>query len=114
MYYATGFRRDEIQDLAALVHEQDQRNATGLRRPWPPILGLFWSVVITLAYLRGNRVQWELAETYGVSQSTVSRAIAGVTPLLAQALRSVVPTAEEASCRSAVHRGLFRPREITI
>ncbi|WP_226360808.1 transposase [Pseudonocardia sp. ICBG1142] len=95
MYYATGFRRDEIQDLAALVHEQDQRNATGLRRPWPPILGLFWSVVITLAYLRGNRVQWELAETYGVSQSTVSRAITGVTPLLAQALRSVVPTAEE-------------------
>ncbi|WP_226359079.1 transposase family protein [Pseudonocardia sp. ICBG601] len=95
MYYTTGFRRDEIQDLAALVHEQDQRNATGLRRPWPPILGLFWSVVITLAYLRGNRVQWELAETYGVSQSTVSRAIAGVTPLLAQALRSVVPTAEE-------------------
>ncbi|WP_226351169.1 transposase family protein [Pseudonocardia sp. ICBG601] len=95
MYYTTGFRRDEIQDLAALVHKQDQRNATGLRRPWPPILGLFWSVVITLAYLRGNRVQWELAETYGVSQSTVSRAIAGVTPLLAQALRSVVPTAEE-------------------
>nr|WP_255676132.1 transposase [Pseudonocardia sp. ICBG1142] len=95
MYYTTGFRRDEIQDLVAIVYEQDQRDATEARLSWPPVLGLFWSVVITLAYLRGNRVQWELAETYGVSQSTVSRAITGVTPLLAQALRSVVPTAEE-------------------
>jgi hypothetical protein len=25
--------------------------------------------VITLTYLRRNRVQWELAETYGVSQA---------------------------------------------
>jgi len=41
------------------------------------------SVVITLTYLRRNRVQWELAETYGVSQATVSRAITSITPLLA-------------------------------
>ncbi|WP_255678122.1 hypothetical protein [Pseudonocardia sp. ICBG1142] len=25
MYYTTGFRRDEIQDLVAIVYEQDQR-----------------------------------------------------------------------------------------
>ena len=46
------------------------------RREWPPILGLGYSVVVTLTYLRGNRVQCELAETYGVSQlTTISRAI---------------------------------------
>jgi len=40
-------------------------------------------------------VQWELAETYGVSQATVSRAITSITPLLARALARYVPTAEE-------------------
>ena len=52
-------------------------------------------MVITLTYLWRNRVQWELAETYGVSQSTVSRAIMAITPLLARALARHVPIAEE-------------------
>jgi len=46
-------------------------------------------------YLRRNRVQCELAETYAVSQSTISRAISTVTPLLARALARFVPVAEE-------------------
>ena len=33
---------------------------------------LLGSVVVTLTYLRRNRVQCELAETYGVSQSTLA------------------------------------------
>ena len=65
------------------------------RAGWPPILGLGNSVVIALTYLRRNRVQWELAETYGVSQSTISGAITAVTPLLARALARFVPVAEE-------------------
>jgi hypothetical protein len=44
--------------------------------------GLFDSIVVTLTYLRRNRVQAELAETYGVSQPTISRAITAMTPLL--------------------------------
>ena len=40
-------------------------------------------------------MQWELAETYGVSQSTISRAISAVTPLLARALARFVPVAED-------------------
>jgi hypothetical protein len=40
-------------------------------------------------------VQWELAETYGVSQATVSRAITSITPLLARALARYIPTPEE-------------------
>jgi hypothetical protein len=65
------------------------------RRDWPPILSLGNSVVVTLTYLRRNRVQCELAETYGVSQSTISRAISAATPLLARALARYIPVAED-------------------
>src|SRR3954453_12927136 len=95
MYYTTGFSRREIEDLCVLIAELRASIPGGDRREWPPILGLGNSVVITLTYLRRNRVQWELAETYGVSQSTVSRAITEITPLLARALARHVPIAEE-------------------
>ena len=91
MYHTTGLHPSEILDLCELIH----REATKTERTWPPILGLYKSVVVTLAYLRRNRVQAELAETYGVSQPTISRAISAVTPLQARALRAFVPTAEE-------------------
>ena len=95
MYYTTGFSRCEIQDLCVLIEEIQSSIPEADRRDWPPILALGNSVVITLTYLRRNRVQWELAETYGVSQATVSRAITSITPLLARALARYVPTAEE-------------------
>ena len=85
MYYTTGFSRCEIQDLCVLIEEIQSSIPEADRRDWPPILALGNSVVITLTYLRRNRVQWELAETYGVSQATVSRAITSITPLLARA-----------------------------
>lgn len=62
---------------------------------WPPLLGLFKSVVVALTYLRRNRVQVELAESLGVSQSTISQAITGLTPLLGRLLIDVVATAED-------------------
>jgi hypothetical protein len=95
MYYTTGFSRREIEDLCALVADAQSSVPLADRREWPPILGLGGSVVITLTYLRRNRVQCELAETYGVSQPTISRAITAVTPLLARALARYVSTAEE-------------------
>jgi hypothetical protein len=95
VYYTTGFSRCEIQDLCVLIEEIQSSIPEADRRDWPPILALGNSVVITLTYLRRNRVQWELAETYGVSQATVSRAITSITPLLARALARYVPTAEE-------------------
>ena len=91
MYYATGFHDDEIVELAAMVHAIPMVNS----KSWPPILGLFKSVVVALTYLRRNRVQCELAETYGVSQATISRAIAVMTPLLAKVLQKYVPTTDE-------------------
>lgn len=95
MYSTTGFSRGEIQDLCVLVAEVGLSMPSAERREWPPILGLGDSVVVTLTYLRRNRVQCELAETYGVSQSTISRAISAITPLLARALARYVPVAED-------------------
>jgi DDE superfamily endonuclease len=91
MYHTTGFSRERIADLCAMIHTE----TIGEKHPWPPILGLFKSVVVALTYMRRNRVQAELAETYDVSQSTISRAVTAVTPLLGTALEPYVPTADE-------------------
>jgi hypothetical protein len=93
---STGFSRERIADLCAMIHSE----TTNEGRAWPPILGLFKSVVVALTYMRRNRVQAELAETYGVSQSTISRAVAGVTPLLGKVLGEYVPTADELDGRT--------------
>jgi len=45
--------------------------------------------------MRRNRVQDELAETFGVSQSTISRAVTWLTPLLGSVLGDYVPTPED-------------------
>jgi DNA-directed RNA polymerase specialized sigma subunit len=39
--------------------------------------------------MRRNRVQEELAETYGTSQSTVSRAISAVTLLIKRLIQTI-------------------------
>jgi hypothetical protein len=91
MYHTTGLTRERVVELCAMIH----RGAADEERTWPPILGLFRSVAIALAYMRRNRVQAELAETYDVSQPTISRAITRVTPLVEQVLRTCVPTADE-------------------
>ncbi|GAA2466969.1 transposase family protein [Winogradskya humida] len=51
--------------------------------------------MITLAYLRRNRFQAELAQAYSVSQSKISRAASGTTPLLHAVLSEFVPTADD-------------------
>ncbi|MGH4004910.1 MAG: transposase family protein, partial [Pseudonocardiaceae bacterium] len=84
--------KDEIIDLCAMVRSAELEPSVN---HWPPSLGLYTSMVIALTYIRRNRVQVELAETYGVSQSTISRAVAGITPLLEKILRKYVPTADE-------------------
>jgi hypothetical protein len=91
MYATTGLSPAFITELYKLI----DRAATAEDGTWPPILGLRRALVITLAYLRRNRVQAELAETYEVSQPTISRAITTITPLLARVLQNYVPTAEE-------------------
>src|SRR5260370_380115 len=63
--------------------------------PWPPILGLWNSVVVASTYMRRNRVQAEIAETYSVSQPTIGRAVTTVTPIIKQVLKKCVPTTDE-------------------
>lgn len=72
----TGLTCGSIRQLCAMI-------ATTLsvrEQTRPPILGLFNSGVVALIYLRRNRLQAKLGETYGVSQSTVGRAVTRVTP----------------------------------
>lgn len=92
MYHTTGFSKDEIIDLCALINAAEDN--CGIK-PWPPSLGLFKSVLIALTYMRRNRVQSELAETYDVSQPTVSRANSRITSRLAIILAPYAPTAED-------------------
>ena len=91
MYYTTGFSREDIVDLCVMICAEREDG----KRPWPPILGLYKSVVIALTYMRRNRVQSELAETFGVSQPTISRAVSAITPLLGSTLTDHVPTADD-------------------
>lgn len=92
MYHTTGFSKDEIAELCSLVHATSTSSDGD---DYPPVLGLFKSVAVTLTYLRRNHVQQELAEYYEVSQSTISRAITAITPALARVTRQFTPTAEE-------------------
>jgi hypothetical protein len=92
VYHTTGFTREVITDICAEVHALPGNDEWDR---WPPILGLFKSVVVALTYMRRNRVQAELAETFNVSQSTISRAITAITPRLGSAFVSFVPTADD-------------------
>ena len=53
------------------------------------------SVAAALTYMRHNRTQAEIGESLGVSQPTVSRAISAITPLIPEAVREFVPTADD-------------------
>jgi hypothetical protein len=97
VYHTTGLSRDQITCLCVMI--QKKASDEGVRF-WPPILGLFRSMVVTLTYMRRNRVQAELAETYEVSQPTISRAISRLTPIIEGVLSSYVPTADELDDRT--------------
>ena len=97
MYNTTGFTRAEIAELCTRI--EARKLAPEMRR-WPPILGLRNALTATLTYMRRNRVQAEIAETYGVSQPTISRAISAVTPLLMNVLLGFVSTADELDSRT--------------
>ena len=93
MYHTTGFSKDEIVTLCAMITERFGPRAKTIGRK--PVLGLFRAVVVTLSYLRRNHVQQELAELFGASQPTISRTIARYTAVLGELLKEWVPTVEE-------------------
>ena len=75
----TGLDTDQITHLVDLVTEV---------MPWDPRRALdpLQAVVMTLQYLRHNTAQVVLAFHYRVAQSTVSRLIRQVTPILRRRL----------------------------
>jgi hypothetical protein len=100
MYHTTGFRKGEIVELCALAEAVNDAAEESERMAWPPVLGLFNSVVVALTYMRRNRVQAEIAESYAVSQPTISRAVTALTPLLGKTLARWVPVAEDLGARA--------------
>jgi hypothetical protein len=92
MYHTTGLSRDKIEDLCSIIAASGMKAGNA---GWPPILGLFRSVVVTLTYLRRNRAQAEIAEAHDVSQSTISRAITALTPVLSCVLTDFATVAED-------------------
>jgi hypothetical protein len=101
MHHTTGFGSEEIIDLCIRINSvEPETRATG----WPPCLGLFKSVAATLTYMRHNRTQAEIGESLGVSQSTISRAISAITPLIPEAVREFVPTADDLDPNTAYFR----------
>jgi len=70
---------------------------------WPPILGLHKALTVTLTYLRRNRIQEEIAEKYGVSRPTISRAISVITPVTRTDANGIRRYGGQAGRRQAVH-----------
>src|SRR4051812_41927203 len=92
MYHTTGLTKGQIIELCVHVNaavDDDELVS------WPPILGLFKSVVVAVTYLRRNRVQAEIGESFKVSQPTISRAVTGLTQVIGRVLAEYVPVAED-------------------
>jgi DDE superfamily endonuclease len=92
MYHTTGFEREEIIDLCIRINSTERGTEA---RNWPSCLGLFKSVTVALTYMRYNRTQAEIGESLGVPQPTISRAISAITPLIPEAARKFVLTADD-------------------
>lgn len=89
----TGLDADQIEEIVARIwqivqHRQEQA--------WPPIVGLYRAVTITLVYLRQNLNQAAVGDLFSLSQPTVSRVYRAVLPLIGQALCLHVPDLAEA------------------
>jgi hypothetical protein len=97
MYHTTRLRKDQIVELCVRVNAAV---AEGQTASWPPVLGLFKSVVAALTCLRRNRVQAEIGEAFEVSQPTISRAVTGLTEVLGRVLGEYVSVAENVDVRT--------------
>jgi len=91
----TGLVPSQMQELVRRVHD-------ALAEPWnkklgrPKSCGLYRAVEIACMYLRQNATQEFLGDQRDISQSTVSRIVATLTPVVKAVLEEFVPSAEEA------------------
>ena len=81
----------------------EQRVSELLEKPWdqkdgrPRELTLREALVVTSGYLRQNIIEEVWAEIFDVNQSTISRYITFLTPLIDQATAGLRPSADEAA-----------------
>ncbi len=104
-------RFDRIAGLdAEQLDELERRVGELLGKPWdkgkgrPRELTLREALVVTSGYMRQNIVEEVWAEIFDVDQSTISRYITFLTPLIDQATAEFRPSAREApeSTRGAI------------
>jgi hypothetical protein len=89
----TGLAADQIEELVVRIWQIVQCREEQL---WPPVVGLYRAVVLTLVYVRQNLNQAAVGDLFGLSQPTVSRVYRGILPLIGEALCLHVPDLEEA------------------
>ncbi|WP_137816747.1 helix-turn-helix domain-containing protein, partial [Gandjariella thermophila] len=75
----TGLAADQIEELVARIWQIASCNK---KQVWPPVVGLYRAVVLTLVYVRQNLNQAAVGDLFGVSQSTVSRVYRSILPLI--------------------------------
>ncbi|MGH3589818.1 MAG: transposase family protein, partial [Pseudonocardiaceae bacterium] len=92
----SGLDAEQLDALEQMVGEL-------LKRPWdksegrPRGLTLREALVVTSGYMRQNIIEEVWAEIFDVDQSTISRYITFLTPLVDQATAEFRPSAEEAA-----------------
>lgn len=85
----------QMQELVRRVHES-------LIKPWhkkvgrPKSCGLYQAVEVACMYLRQNGTQEFLGDLRDISQSTVSRIVTTLVPIVKSVLEEFVPTVQEA------------------
>jgi hypothetical protein len=89
----TGLDGDQIEELAARIWQITHHRE---RQEWPPSVGLYRAIMLTLLYVRQNLNQGAVGDLFGVSQPTVSRVYRGILPLIGEALCLHVPDLNEA------------------
>jgi hypothetical protein len=106
----TGLMMPQMQELVSRVHD-------ALPEPWnkkvgrPKLCNLYQAVETTCMYIRHNATQEFLGDLRNASQSTVSRMVSTLTPIVKTVLEEFVPDAAEAIERFfAVSNGLLRVR----
>jgi transposase len=94
MKRTTSITDRQFEELTELVFQELAGTADGGR---VLVLTLHDQVRLAVSYLRVNVSQAFLGQIFGVSQSTASRVITALTPILAKALKGLIPDPEQAS-----------------
>lgn len=89
----TGLAADQIEELVARVWQIVWCREWQV---WPPVVGLYRAVLITLVYVRQNLNQAAVSGLFGVSQSTVPRVYRVILPVIGEALCLHIPDLKEA------------------